>query len=247
MMNKWTEFEIMAVIRLYCLTPFGRIDKNNPNILKLAVRLGRTPGAVTLKMANIASLDPTIGQKGMSNVSKMDRQTWNKFFNNIDKYLDEFDTILEEKSEDGFSDSEQQKYEHDPNRLGIDKYRVSSSRIGQGFFRDIVLASYDNKCALTGIGDTRLLNASHIAPWAANLGRRLDPCNGLCLNALHDRAFDAGLISFDNNNEILFSQKLEDSSKRVLSESLVTNRLQPTRFTPDAELMREHRVRHGFS
>ena len=44
-----------------------------------------------------------------------------------------------------------------------------------------------------------LLNASHIIPWSKDIARRADPCNGIALNALYDRAFDRGLITFDES------------------------------------------------
>ncbi len=44
-----------------------------------------------------------------------------------------------------------------------------------------------------------LLVASHIIPWSRNEEHRLDPLNGIALNSLHDKAFDAGLITFDEN------------------------------------------------
>jgi len=40
-----------------------------------------------------------------------------------------------------------------------------------------------------------LLIASHIIPWARDDKNRMNPANGLCLNALHDKAFDKGLIT----------------------------------------------------
>jgi len=39
--------------------------------------------------------------------------------------------------------------------------------------------------------------ASHIVPWAEDERNRLNPRNGLCLNALHDRAFDRHLMWID--------------------------------------------------
>jgi len=40
-----------------------------------------------------------------------------------------------------------------------------------------------------------LLIASHIVPWSKDKQNRLNPRNGLCLSALHDKAFDRGMIS----------------------------------------------------
>lgn len=81
------------------------------------------------------------------------------------------------------------------------------SRIGQGRFRSLVLEIWDYRCAVTGSG--LLLTASHIKPWktATNL-ERLDGWNGLALSPTFDRAFDAGLITFDDNASIQLSPRL---------------------------------------
>ena len=51
--------------------------------------------------------------------------------------------------------------------------------------------------------DTALLQASHIVPWSRDAGRRLDPRNGIALSALHDRAFDRGLITLDEELRVV--------------------------------------------
>ena len=68
--------------------------------------------------------------------------------------------------------------------------RLSKARVNQRFFRDLILDNYQSQCCLTGIAVPDLLIASHIVPWADDPKNRLNPCNGLCLNALHDKAFD---------------------------------------------------------
>ena len=81
------------------------------------------------------------------------------------------------------------------------------SRIGQGRFRSLVLEIWDYRCAVTGSG--LLLTASHIKPWkkATNL-ERLDGWNGLALSPTFDRAFDVGLITFEDNASIRLSSRL---------------------------------------
>ena len=39
---------------------------------------------------------------------------------------------------------------------------------------------------------------------------RLDPRNGIALNALHDRAFDCGLITFDTELRLVCAPSLRD-------------------------------------
>ena len=59
--------------------------------------------------------------------------------------------------------------------------RLLTVRLGQAFFRDVVLVSYNNRCCICDLPDSRLLVASHIIPWAKREDLRVNPRNGLCL------------------------------------------------------------------
>ena len=95
-----------------------------------------------------------------------------------------------------------------------------------------------------------LLNASHIIPWKADTTRRADPCNGIALNALYDRAFDRGLISFDESLRVLVSPRLKGTPMPSLPRQAFLAlegraiRL-PQRFAPDVAAMEYHRA-HVF-
>lgn len=80
---------------------------------------------------------------------------------------------------------------------GEDVASETKRRRGQDYFRRMILANYGNRCALTGIDIPQLLLASHIIPWKDKTHQkdRLNPCNGICLSALYDKAFDKGLIT----------------------------------------------------
>lgn len=91
------------------------------------------------------------------------------------------------------------------------------ARVGQSFFR-VQLLEYWKGCAVTDCGSSRLLLASHIKPWrAANPTERLDPYNGLLLTPNLDLAFDKGLISFDDQGQILLGQDLDPESAQALN------------------------------
>lgn len=86
-----------------------------------------------------------------------------------------------------------------------DRQSVILSRVGQGKFRDQLIA-YWKKCAVTEADCISLLRASHIKPWRnASNEERLDPFNGLLLSPNDDAAFDAGYITFDCNGKIVLS------------------------------------------
>jgi len=91
------------------------------------------------------------------------------------------------------------------------------SRIGQGGFRSALLTRWGGGCAVTDLFCPELLRASHIKPWASSSPQeRLDPDNGLLLAAHLDALFDRGLISFDDNGEMLISDRLPASERRHL-------------------------------
>ena len=95
---------------------------------------------------------------------------------------------------------------------GETKLREVKTRVNQHVFRQIVLSNYNNQCALTGIDIPELLIASHIIPWASNKKERLNPENGICLSSLYDKAFDKGLISFTNDQHVIFSTHLKENT-----------------------------------
>lgn len=73
----------------------------------------------------------------------------------------------------------------------------------------MLLANYGGTCCLAGIDIPTLLTASHIKPRAAATpSERLMSSNGLLLNALHDRAFDRGLITIDDRYRVVVSSRV---------------------------------------
>jgi len=96
--------------------------------------------------------------------------------------------------------------------------RLVIQRVGQDIFRDRLMKYWGGSCPLTGITDPALLRASHIKPWARceNDAERLDVHNGLLLSALWDAAFDAGLVTFDDDGSPIFSNLLTTFARNAL-------------------------------
>ena len=117
-------------------------------------------------------------------------------------------------------------------------------RVNQGFFRRMVLSSYDGACCITGLAIPSLLVGSHIVPWAVDASNRTNPRNGLCLNVLHDRAFDRGLITVDADFRVVVSRGVlalpASDAAAVQSVHGVALRM-PRRFLPDPGLRAWHR------
>ncbi len=92
-------------------------------------------------------------------------------------------------------------------------------RINQSVFREKLLHRY-NKCCLCGINNPALLIASHIKPWkASEPNEKLDVNNGFLLCANHDKLFDSGLISFDDNGKIIISSQISIPDRILLNIS----------------------------
>lgn len=82
---------------------------------------------------------------------------------------------------------------------------LANARIGQGGYRQRMMAVWGGRCALTGCPVDAVLIASHAKPWSLcqTAGECLDEYNGLLLSANIDRLFDQGLISFDDQGRVL--------------------------------------------
>ena len=240
--KNWTRSELILAINLYCKIPFGKIDMRTPEVIKLARQLGRTPGSVSYKLANFASIDPTLPRKGASNVSRLDKEVWNEFFNNWDNLVFE----SEKKAAEVENISLEKFAEIDISDLpkGENKERTVKARVNQQFFRKMVLSTYNYSCCITGLPIQELLIASHIIPWSLDKENRLNPTNGLCLNALHDRAFDNGLISFSDSYELLISERITNLAPEKASFFLEYKNKKislPKRFLPNIEFIAYHR------
>jgi putative restriction endonuclease len=118
---------------------------------------------------------------------------------------------------------------------------MAPQRVGQDLFRRMVLTGYRERCALTGVDDPRLLNASHIVGWADSPQHRMRPTNGICLNVLHDRAFDRHMITFDENWQMVIAPHVPAAARAQLERGVTGPLQMPSRFLPDAALIAQHR------
>lgn len=98
---------------------------------------------------------------------------------------------------------------------------LANARIGQGGYRQRMMAVWGGRCALTGCPVDAVLIASHAKPWSLcqSDGECLDEYNGLLLSANLDRLFDQGLISFDDQGRVL-SNAGPEVAKLVNAERL---------------------------
>lgn len=136
----------------------------------------------------------------------------------------------------------------DITKEGEDKESITKQRKGQDYFRRMILTIYGWRCALTGIDIPQLLLASHIIPWADKSHKkdRLNPCNGICLSALYDKAFDEGFITFlpSDYTVCLSSALREHETQEYFNQhfgNIIGKKLMlPTDFLPNREFLEYH-------
>lgn len=244
MANKWSRDEQLLALRLYFLLPFGQLHQRNKQVISVAEAINRTPSAVAMKACNFASLDDAISQKGLGNVSQLDRVVWESFMNDSEKISAESEAIFDKlvSSRQSISYGSLDVF----SKKQTESIREIRVRRVQGFFRRSVLVSYDYQCAISGLKLTELVIASHIIPWSVDVSRRADPTNGIALNALYDMAFDKGLIAFDDNLNVILSKKLvenikQDEKAKILFEIEGQALKLPSRFYPDSNAIEYHR------
>jgi putative restriction endonuclease len=244
----WTRDQLILAFNLYCKLPFGKMHKGNPDVIDLANLIGRSPSAVARKLGNFASLDPALKARnigGLPNAGELTEKVWEEFYNNWDAALIESEKLLAKT----YQTTVEKLNDIDPlvfQKEGLDKKRWVTTRINQSIFRKIILATYNNTCCITGINNTDLLVASHIAAWSEDKKNRLNPSNGLCLNALHDRAFDKYLITISAMDyKIKVSSKLKGKNNlpkidRYFLELEGREINLPGKFLPGIEQLKKH-------
>ena len=95
--NLWTRNEMILVLNLYLKNTFRQDAQGNPNVIKMAHLIGRTPDAVAYRLVNYASYDPQLKQErnlGMSHGGKKCEEYWNEFVDDREKLLYESERIL---------------------------------------------------------------------------------------------------------------------------------------------------------
>jgi len=89
------------------------------------------------------------------------------------------------------------------------KFTITHKRFKRdGLFKKIIYDSYSHRCAICGI-QLELIEAAHIIPHSHDQGND-DPRNGVCLCSLHHKAYDSGLIYFDENYNLKLNQEKVD-------------------------------------
>ncbi len=248
--DNWNKEQLIVALNLYWKIPYNKISgSSNSLISEIAPIINRTPAALAYKLMNFTSLDSEkqkIGNKGKSAASSSDKEIWNEYFGKWEKLaLDSLSilSVIKNKPIDEIIEMEDDyKYLE-----GKDKIRLVKTRVNQNEFRQRILASYNEKCCITGISITSLLTASHIIPWSKNKQERLNPKNGICLNSIHDKAFDKGLITITTDFKVKLSDAILQKKKEInIQKYFIEYENQPIslpdRFIPSLEFLEYHHI-----
>ena len=124
------------------------------------------------------------------------------------------------------------------------KKRLTAVRENQEKFRKIVLKNYHNKCAICGICESALLEASHIIPvrYEETSG---DVDNGICLCSIHHKMFDNGYLYFDDEYGLKLTNKVES---KYLYDSCVIQKITKSvcDILPSKKYLKRHKIILGL-
>lgn len=241
--NNWTREETIVAFNVYCKIPFKNSSKTNPTVIKYANIIGRSPSALNMKIGNFGRLDPELKKQGiigLVNGSKLEEEIWDEFNNNWEKLAFESEELIAK-----FQNKEIEEISLENFPEGKERETTIKARVNQNFFRSTILSSYNSKCCITGLSIPDFLVASHIKPWSKDKENRTNPHNGLCLNSIHDKAFDKGFITVTPDFKVKVSEFFNDYSKdKSVNDFFIKynnqNIIKPERFLPAKELLDYH-------
>jgi predicted restriction endonuclease len=253
----WTREQLLIAFKMYCQIPFGKLHSRNPEIIKVAKLINRTPSALAMKLSNIASLDPSItstGRHGLTGASNADRAIWSEMKNDWNSFVSETAKaehklgLYSDKSDLTENTATDDNVSNDIDYTGKSNLSTINIRIGQQFFRKSVLSAYNSKCSISGLSVPELLIASHIVPWSTDDKNRLNPRNGICLSVIHDKAFDIGIITITDKmtvkvaDDYLMGNFTEDNFlvNTIIKYDGISIKL-PEKFSPEQEFLHYHR------
>ena len=244
--GNWTREELLVAFALYHRLPCSRFREADPDIALYSQAIGRSRASLKMKLWNVASLDSTMspGRRSLNRASSSDRLMWEEMQNDWASFaLKSEQALMTITTRTPLIPSEPEEEPID--RRGEDRAVEAKARVGQQFFRASVMSAYNERCCITGLSLTALLAASHIVPWSVDEHNRVNPRNGLLLSTLHDKAFDTGLLTLDDELVVRVSRKHMPDNDRFFASAVARYDGQsiqrPEKFEPDKQFLRYHR------
>lgn len=245
----WSEEEQILALNLYFKLPFGQQHSNNGQIQKLAERLGRTPGSINMKLNNYAALDDTLDREGLSNTSNKDEEIWDRYWENLNELGTVSEFLLGELEEEATNpENDQMEIEELLSKkresFGTEQRTDQKRRVGQQFFRRVVLSNYEYQCCVCRLKQKPLLEAAHIVKWSEtdDPNQRINPRNGMAMCRIHHKAFDEDIIKIEPDKKIILLSKSVEEEKSPGAKSMFRQFeneaiFHPEKFGPDKKLL----------
>ena len=153
---------------------------------------------------------------------------------------------IADRLSDGKDVSAQLLDHFDITKEGTDQVGKTKVRVGQAYYRKMIVSLYGGKCCVTGLDVPKLLRASHIIRWADDKENRMNPENGLCLSGTYDLAFDQHLISFDEDFRMIVGSEISDHFTNAVTcnyfKKFIGKKIaMPSKFLPSQEFLQVHR------
>jgi hypothetical protein len=118
------------------------------------------------------------------------------------------------------------------------------ARLGQAAFSREIKRLYGNSCCFPScsITDSRFLVASHIARWSDNDKLRGHFGNGLCFCLMHDKAFEIGLFTLDDQFNVFVAPHVDVPTSTLISEIELAHgkQIRLSKIPPLQEALLEH-------
>ncbi|WP_245859605.1 HNH endonuclease [Spirosoma aerolatum] len=213
----WSRRQLLTVFNLYLKLQSRNFSPDNPDIIYLSKLIGKSVNSIAIRLNNLAYIDPYNNQHGIVGLEEGADQIqsiWNEFAGSQEELVFESERILAEYQHKTIDDIHPEIVFDFKNLKGEVKERLVKTRVNQSVFRQMILKTYESRCAISGIDLPDLLVAGHIKPWAEDEHNRLNPENGVCLSNLYDRAYEKGLICIDTEYKLLISKRLKAETNK---------------------------------
>ena len=221
--SNWNERQLTLALALYYRVPATKISGTNPMLKDASAYIGRSSSAIAFKLANFRAIDRNAGEgpRGFSHGSRTDTEVMERFLDpdsgsvDLEKLSDAVQSIF------GAVCSPVDKSHALEVILGVDilpeirkteAVSIVKRRVGQGYFRNAVLANCGNTCLISHCRTPELLEAAHIVSWSAGEADRLTIGNGIALNPFFHEAYDKNFMGISPDGTVEFAESLKQRS-----------------------------------
>lgn len=199
-----------------------------------------------MKLNNFAAVDHTLDRTGLENVANVDHEIWDEYWSDLDRLARVSELIVETLSAEQEPPGRIRNHINELETQYDDMVTTERRRrLGQSFFREVLIGNYEGRCAVCELPHESLLDAAHIIPWSESDDPqlRLDPTNGLAMCKIHHAAFDQDLLRIHPDDrmvqiaDLLKGCDAEANDKMFLAYDGAPICL-PEKFSPERDLLR---------